>query len=143
MRGSPLLGVNGALIITHGRAKRRMIEHAVRVGATTAREQRRVALGFRGRTKGTNLFDKGGVLFANGGHHFAHGRAHSFHGVSHRGRRLFRHLLLLLWVLAAQCCGKPQQPFRANGVNVYAGSRCLFRLLHRFSSWEIVGHIHT
>jgi glycerol-3-phosphate acyltransferase PlsX len=37
--GSPLLGVKGAVIITHGRAKRRMIEHAVRVGATTAREQ--------------------------------------------------------------------------------------------------------
>lgn len=37
--GSPLLGVRGALIITHGRAKRRMIEHAVRVGATTARER--------------------------------------------------------------------------------------------------------
>ena len=37
--GSPLLGVRGTVIITHGRAKRRMIEHAVRVGATTAREQ--------------------------------------------------------------------------------------------------------
>ncbi len=37
--GSPLLGVKGAMIITHGRAKRRMIEHAVRVGATTARER--------------------------------------------------------------------------------------------------------
>jgi len=37
--GSPLLGVNGAVIITHGRARRRMIEHAVRVGAKTARER--------------------------------------------------------------------------------------------------------
>ncbi len=37
--GSPLLGVRGTVIITHGRAKRRMIEHAVRVGATTARER--------------------------------------------------------------------------------------------------------
>jgi phosphate acyltransferase len=36
--GSPLLGVRGAMIITHGRARRRMIEHAVRVAATTARE---------------------------------------------------------------------------------------------------------
>ncbi len=36
--GSPLLGVRGTVIITHGRARRRMIEHAVRVGATTARE---------------------------------------------------------------------------------------------------------
>ena len=39
MGGSPLLGVDGTVIITHGRAKRRMIEHAVRVGATTARER--------------------------------------------------------------------------------------------------------
>jgi phosphate acyltransferase len=37
--GSPLLGVRGTVIITHGRARRRMIEHAVRVGATAAREQ--------------------------------------------------------------------------------------------------------
>jgi phosphate acyltransferase len=37
--GSPLLGVRGTVIITHGSAKRRMIEHAVRVGATTARER--------------------------------------------------------------------------------------------------------
>lgn len=36
--GSPLLGVNGTVIITHGRARRRMVEHAVRVGARTARE---------------------------------------------------------------------------------------------------------
>jgi phosphate acyltransferase len=37
--GSPLLGVRGSVIITHGRAKRRMIEYAVRVGASTARER--------------------------------------------------------------------------------------------------------
>lgn len=37
--GSPLLGVKGEVIITHGRARRRMIEHAVRVGATMARER--------------------------------------------------------------------------------------------------------
>jgi phosphate acyltransferase len=37
--GSPLLGVRGAVIITHGSAKRRMIEHALRVGAMTARER--------------------------------------------------------------------------------------------------------
>ena len=36
--GSPLLGIRGTMIITHGRAGRRMIEHAVRVGAATARE---------------------------------------------------------------------------------------------------------
>src|SRR5262245_62103722 len=37
--GSTLLGVRGPVIITHGRARRRMIEHAVRVGAATARER--------------------------------------------------------------------------------------------------------
>jgi phosphate acyltransferase len=37
--GSPLLGVRGAVIITHGRARRRMIEYAVEVGARTARER--------------------------------------------------------------------------------------------------------
>lgn len=35
--GSPLLGVKGSVIITHGRAKRRMIRYAVEVGAETAR----------------------------------------------------------------------------------------------------------
>lgn len=35
--GTLLLGVRGAVIITHGRASRRMIEHAVRVGAAMAR----------------------------------------------------------------------------------------------------------
>jgi glycerol-3-phosphate acyltransferase PlsX len=35
--GSPLLGVRGTVIITHGRAKRRMITYAVEVGARTAR----------------------------------------------------------------------------------------------------------
>ncbi len=35
--GSPLLGVRGTVIITHGRAKRRMIGYAVGVAATTAR----------------------------------------------------------------------------------------------------------
>src|SRR3954470_19244035 len=37
--GSPLLGVRGVVIITHGRARRRMIEHALRVAATAARER--------------------------------------------------------------------------------------------------------
>ncbi len=37
--GSPLLGVRGTVIITHGRAKRRMVEYACEVGATTARQQ--------------------------------------------------------------------------------------------------------
>jgi glycerol-3-phosphate acyltransferase PlsX len=37
--GSPLLGVRGTVIITHGRAKRRMIEFAVEVGARTVRER--------------------------------------------------------------------------------------------------------
>jgi glycerol-3-phosphate acyltransferase PlsX len=35
--GSPLLGVRGTVIITHGRAKRRMITYAVKVAARTAR----------------------------------------------------------------------------------------------------------
>ena len=35
--GSPLLGVKGTVIITHGRAKRRMITFACEVAATTAR----------------------------------------------------------------------------------------------------------
>ncbi|HEY6057770.1 MAG TPA: phosphate acyltransferase PlsX [Candidatus Limnocylindrales bacterium] len=35
--GSPLLGVRGTVIITHGRAKRRMISYAVAVGAAAAR----------------------------------------------------------------------------------------------------------
>jgi glycerol-3-phosphate acyltransferase PlsX len=35
--GSPLLGVRGTVIITHGRAKRRMVEYAIEVGATSAR----------------------------------------------------------------------------------------------------------
>jgi glycerol-3-phosphate acyltransferase PlsX len=35
--GSPLLGVRGTVIITHGRAKRRMVTYACDVAATTAR----------------------------------------------------------------------------------------------------------
>ena len=35
--GSPLLGVRGTVIITHGRAKRRMVTYAIDVAATTAR----------------------------------------------------------------------------------------------------------
>ncbi len=35
--GSPLLGVRGTVIITHGRAKRRMVTFACEVAATTAR----------------------------------------------------------------------------------------------------------
>ena len=35
--GSPLLGVQGTVLITHGRAKRRMISYAVAVGAAAAR----------------------------------------------------------------------------------------------------------
>ena len=35
--GSPLLGVKGTVIITHGRAKRRMVGYACEVGATMAR----------------------------------------------------------------------------------------------------------
>ncbi len=35
--GSPLLGVRGTVVITHGRARRRMVKHALRVGAAAAR----------------------------------------------------------------------------------------------------------
>ncbi|MFL5668484.1 MAG: hypothetical protein ACJ77U_03775, partial [Chloroflexota bacterium] len=35
--GSPLLGVRGTVIITHGRARRRMVRYACDVAATTAR----------------------------------------------------------------------------------------------------------
>jgi glycerol-3-phosphate acyltransferase PlsX len=37
--GSPLLGVKGAVIITHGRARSRMVSYAVEVAARTARER--------------------------------------------------------------------------------------------------------
>jgi glycerol-3-phosphate acyltransferase PlsX len=37
--GSPLLGVRGAVIITHGRARRRMIRYACQVAARMARER--------------------------------------------------------------------------------------------------------
>ena len=37
--GSPLLGVRGTVIITHGRARRRMIGFALDVAARTARER--------------------------------------------------------------------------------------------------------
>jgi len=37
--GSPLLGVRGTVIITHGRARRRMVAYAVEVAARTARER--------------------------------------------------------------------------------------------------------
>jgi len=37
--GSPLLGVRGTVLITHGRARRRMISYAVAVGAAAARAE--------------------------------------------------------------------------------------------------------
>jgi fatty acid/phospholipid biosynthesis enzyme len=46
------------VIITHGRAKRRMIEHAVRVGAATARE--RVAERI-GDALGAGVYDDTGI----------------------------------------------------------------------------------
>jgi glycerol-3-phosphate acyltransferase PlsX len=50
--GSPLLGVRGAVIITHGRARRRMIGFAVDVAARMARERvpERIAEALRGET---------------------------------------------------------------------------------------------
>lgn len=48
--GSPLLGVDGTVLITHGRAKRRMIGFAVEVGAAAARARipERIALAMGG-----------------------------------------------------------------------------------------------
>jgi len=37
--GAPLLGVRGVSIVTHGRAKARMIEHAMRVASEAAEER--------------------------------------------------------------------------------------------------------
>jgi glycerol-3-phosphate acyltransferase PlsX len=37
--GAPLLGVRGVSIVTHGRAKARMMEHAIRVGSEAAAER--------------------------------------------------------------------------------------------------------
>ena len=59
--GSPLLGVRGAVIITHGRARRRMIEHAVRVGAATARERVPERIG---EELGQDVLDESGVAAA-------------------------------------------------------------------------------
>ncbi len=56
--GSPLLGVRGAVIITHGRARRRMIEHAVRVGAATAREHVAERIG---DALGAGVYDDTGI----------------------------------------------------------------------------------
>ncbi|HYN47924.1 MAG TPA: phosphate acyltransferase PlsX [Candidatus Nanopelagicales bacterium] len=52
--GSPLLGVRGTVIITHGRAKRRMVNHAIRVGAAAARVRLPELIGdaFRPETAG-------------------------------------------------------------------------------------------
>ena len=48
--GSPLLGVRGTVIITHGRAKRRMVKYALGVGAAAARARLPELIGetFRG-----------------------------------------------------------------------------------------------
>ena len=52
--GSPLLGVRGTVIITHGRAKRRMVKHAISVGAAAARVRLPELIGdaFRPETAG-------------------------------------------------------------------------------------------
>ena len=65
MGASPLLGVKGMVLITHGRAKRRMMEFAVEAGAVAARAQipDLIAEAFRdsGRSKA-----KSGVASSNG-----------------------------------------------------------------------------
>jgi glycerol-3-phosphate acyltransferase PlsX len=54
--GSPLLGVRGTVIITHGRAKRRMLKHAIGVGAAAARARVPELIGdaFRSTTAATD-----------------------------------------------------------------------------------------
>jgi glycerol-3-phosphate acyltransferase PlsX len=54
--GSPLLGVRGTVIITHGRARRRMIGYAVEVAATAARGRvpERIAEALAGTTAATS-----------------------------------------------------------------------------------------
>jgi glycerol-3-phosphate acyltransferase PlsX len=53
MGASPLLGVKGMVLITHGSAKRRMIEFGVEAGATAARARipELIADAFRGRPR--------------------------------------------------------------------------------------------
>jgi len=53
MGASPLLGVKGMVLITHGSAKRRMIEFAVEAGATAARARipELIADAFRGQPR--------------------------------------------------------------------------------------------
>jgi len=55
--GSPLLGVRGTVIITHGRAKRRMVKHALRVGAAAARVRLPELIGDAFRPGGTDPVD--------------------------------------------------------------------------------------
>ena len=56
MGASPLLGVKGMVLITHGSAKRRMIEFAVEAGATAARAHipELIADAFRGQSRRAN-----------------------------------------------------------------------------------------
>ena len=53
MGASPLLGVKGMVLITHGSAKRRMIEYALDAGATAARARIPdfIAEAFRGQPR--------------------------------------------------------------------------------------------
>jgi glycerol-3-phosphate acyltransferase PlsX len=53
MGASPLLGVKGMVLITHGSAKRRMMEFAVEAGATAARAgiPELIAEAFRGHAR--------------------------------------------------------------------------------------------
>ncbi|MDA8237611.1 MAG: phosphate acyltransferase PlsX [Chloroflexi bacterium] len=61
--GSPLLGVRGTVIITHGRAKRRMVKHACAVGAAAARARLPEVIGdaLRSGPSGDATADSGGA----------------------------------------------------------------------------------
>jgi glycerol-3-phosphate acyltransferase PlsX len=71
--GSPLLGVRGTVIITHGRARRRMIGYGVAVAATMARTRVPELIGEafaaeagRVRTTDTGVGDEGNTADADG-----------------------------------------------------------------------------
>lgn len=66
--GSPLLGVKGTVIITHGRAKRRMVGYAIGVGAASARARipERIAETLRMSPSGTVSADRAGAPSAVG-----------------------------------------------------------------------------
>ena len=64
--GSPLLGVRGTVIITHGRAKRRMIKYAIGVGAASARARLPELIGETFRRPGAGSTPAAGATAVGG-----------------------------------------------------------------------------